>query len=553
MKSKLDFEEYLDSLASMGNSAKSATALVQSAGAVDGEIIGTGRSDYTQDVSGYVLHAAGKEFALYDVPGIEGDESKFEEIIQKAVNKAHLIFYVSSDTKRIEPKTAEKIKKYLRNDTDVYSIINVHLPPKAKRDAAIDGTYQEEEAALFKKDSDEIKPQTESTLKKVLGENYKSGFLVNGLQSFCACAFNKNWETTIIPDTDEKTLRATQKKFVNEYSGNIDGLKRDSRICDVAKIIESHAQGFESFIVESNKKKLLARLTDSYQKISGLRKNSIAACGKFSELYREMENSVSSAAENFTSFLRRGYIENSVSAALDNLTAELFDIIERREGKMKSEDYQYFLQSHEQKIKESISKSLKEKFDEAVQNFKDAVSEAQKRFGEDAEDIAKFADLNFPELSSVDFDDVAKEMNFSLQDFGGAALKVGSLVLSGVLAGMAVGNIVGAVIGGILGAIGGILFAIKDFFTSREKRIAKAKSRVREIFGELSDEISSGLERNFQSEKYSESVNSVANQIAEKCEAEIAKFSRLENSLENLVELLQSKIKMLKGVKYGEL
>ena len=45
-------------------------------GCVDGQIIGTGRPDYTQSSTKYNLFVGDKNFLLIDIPGIEGDEGK---------------------------------------------------------------------------------------------------------------------------------------------------------------------------------------------------------------------------------------------------------------------------------------------------------------------------------------------------------------------------------------------------------------------------------------------------------------------------------------------
>ena len=185
--------------------------------AVDGKIIGTGRADYTQDTTGYKLIHKQKPFVLYDVPGIEGNEEKYEKIIRKAVDKAHLIFYVNGSSKKPEKGTAEKLKKYLRNYTSVYSVINLHLPPKNERDVEIDGTYKAELGKEYSKYFNTIKPQTENVLKPILLENYKETIILNGLEAFSAHSFNENTQTTTIyADTEEedKGLRKTQKKIL---------------------------------------------------------------------------------------------------------------------------------------------------------------------------------------------------------------------------------------------------------------------------------------------------------------------------------------------------
>ena len=346
MKKELNLIDYFENIKKVFSCSEKLLLQKKEAIAVDGEIIGTGRSDYTQDVTGFTLKYKGKEFILYDVPGIEGNESAYEKIIHKAINKAHLVFYVNSDNKKVEPKTAAKIKKYLRNDTDVYSIINVHLPPKAKRCIDVDGTYKDELMNAYQKDEKSIKPQTEATLKEVLGKNFQSGVLVNGLEAFSSFAYDKDLAlSSILPDTEDKNLHKNQEKFLNEYNNDIEQMKKDSNINFVTDIIDSHSENFQDFIIESNKKKLMARLNDTYEKMNLLKKNSLKLSGKFIDAYKEIQQTVSRVENNFVNFIRRGYIENAVQDAMNPILEKFYEHIERHEGKLDKDDYEIFFKT----------------------------------------------------------------------------------------------------------------------------------------------------------------------------------------------------------------
>jgi len=550
---KFQFENYIETFGNVCNKVKKGIEAKAYEGAVDGGIIGTGRSDYTQDVTGYSLYKDGKQFVLYDVPGIEGNESAYEEIIHKAVNKAHIVFYVNSNTKKVEPKTAEKIKKYLRNDTDVYSVINVHLPPKAKRVAEIDGTYQEELKAAYEKDEKSIKPQTEETLKNVLGKNFKSGILVNGLQAFSANAFDNEINTsTIIPDTEDKNLRSNQKKFFAEYSDDIDAMYKDSNIKSITEIINSHTENFQEFIIESNKKKLIARLNDSYEKISNLKNDSIKMGGKFIDAYKEIKNFVSKAESDFVSYIKRGYIDNAVQEVMNSELEKMYDLIEDSEGKLSGDDYENFFESRKDEMEDAIQNNLKEGYENAVQGFKSAIEEAQNRFGKDIANLAKFAAVQFPAMQDMDFNKIALEMNFTGKDFASAALKVGSLAFSGFAVGSlfpGIGNIIGAVIGGLIG----VGFVIADFFMGKEKRIAKAKAKAKEIFDDVAMDVIDKLEKDFQFEEYVENIKKISSNIQAFCDAEISKFDLLEKNLNKLVKYISTKQTNIMELKNGTL
>lgn len=90
-------EQLLESLVDQLDSVKETRAQIISKlkNLSDGIIIGDGRSDFTQEVRSYEFNVGDKEFVLLDLPGIEGKEHIVQESIKSAVEKAHVIFYVS--------------------------------------------------------------------------------------------------------------------------------------------------------------------------------------------------------------------------------------------------------------------------------------------------------------------------------------------------------------------------------------------------------------------------------------------------------------------------
>ncbi|HBP8896931.1 TPA: DUF1269 domain-containing protein, partial [Escherichia coli] len=92
---------------------------------VDGLIIGTGESDFTKGNTHYDLCIDDKVFRLIDVPGIEGNENCYADLVKEAVAQAHLVVYVNGTNKKPEATTARKIKSYLEYGTQVYPLINV--------------------------------------------------------------------------------------------------------------------------------------------------------------------------------------------------------------------------------------------------------------------------------------------------------------------------------------------------------------------------------------------------------------------------------------------
>lgn len=520
--------------------------------AVDGKIIGTGRPDFTQDVTGYKLIYKDKPFILYDVPGIEGNEKNYEEIIRKAVNKAHLIFYVNGTSKKPEPGTAEKFKKYLRNYTSVYSIINLHCKPKKNREIGIDRTYSDELSKKFQEQltSTSIKSQTEDVLKRILGDNFKETVILNGLEAFSAYSYDeKNQESTIFIDK-EKGLEKTQEKYFNEYNAfpsPIKQMKIDSCINEITDVIDSHADNFKPFIIETNKKKLIARLDSSLETISEVEKETNKMCKEFIKGYKEFRSKSKEAEKNFCDYMEYSYISNVVSPVINEQLDEFYEIIKEKEGKIKKYDYEsFFNENKNEEIKKAIQEKLKTDYKELVKGFEDDLEEAKERFSEDLKNILKFSKVNFPNLD-LNLSGIEEEMGEILKDVGGKFFKIGSLAFAGfMIPGL---GWIGAIVGGILGLISAAI----DIFQSKDAKIRKANEKARKVFSEIQRKLCNDLESNFTVEGYTSNISDITRSIVNKCEQEIEKYEKLQISLKNLIQSIKHKINTLKEKKYGTL
>lgn len=511
--------------------------------AVDGKIIGTGRADYTQDTTGYKLIHKQKPFVLYDVPGIEGNEEKYEKIIRKAVDKAHLIFYVNGSSKKPEQKTAEKLKKYLRNYTSVYSVINLHLPPKNERDVEIDGTYKAELGKEYSKYFNTIKPQTENVLKPILRENYKETIILNGLEAFSAHSFNENTQTTTIyADTEEedKGLRKTQKKFFKEYNALQSPIKEmveDSRINEITKIIDNQAENFLPYIIETNKKKLIARLDSSLEIISEVETKANKMCKEFIELYKEFINKSKNAKECFCDYIENSYIVNAVTFVINNELKNFYDIIEKKEGNIKKNDYEYFFDKNKnEEIQKNIREKLEKDFNDKLEDFKNDIEKASKRFNKNMDNILK---IDFPELTFPSFKS-EKNMSEIIKEIS----KIVTLVKLGLPFGW---------VGGLVGALLGALLVWKDVYLSKNEKIAKKNSEAKKHFEKLNLQICNELKQNLNPKEYTVDICNITEDITKKCNIEISKFENIPKSLKNLAETIKDKSIKIKEKNYGTL
>ena len=102
----------------------------------DGKIIGDGRSDFTRENVEYKFDLGNQKFSIIDMPGIEGQEEVVVKSITKAIQKAHIIFYMTRKAALPETGeenrkgTIEKIKEQLGSQTEVRTIYNKSITNK---------------------------------------------------------------------------------------------------------------------------------------------------------------------------------------------------------------------------------------------------------------------------------------------------------------------------------------------------------------------------------------------------------------------------------------
>ena len=220
----------------------------QTEGGNDGMIVGYGDSDFTKVYEEYNLKINGKEFILIDVPGIEGREEDFRDEIKRALNQAHCVFYVQGHNKKPDIKTAEKIKKYLRDWVNVYSIFNV-------RGGASNYDESDERETLETEAVRKNEQLIQDTFRGILGNIYKGNITLQALLAMCARGH--------FSSTREDLLR-TQKKLLG-YFGSGDAVLRFSRFDRIMQLVDEKSEHYTDEIVEANKQKLIAQYRKVYQ------------------------------------------------------------------------------------------------------------------------------------------------------------------------------------------------------------------------------------------------------------------------------------------------
>ena len=216
---------------------------------VDGVIIGTGEADFTKGNTLYTLNHKGKTFQLMDVPGIEGDEEKYEQLVKTAVAKSHLVFYVNGTNKKPEKKTAEKIEQYLRIGSQVFALCNI-------RGSADAYEFEEDRTSLTEchGNSEAAMEQTLEVLRNSLREGALiGGTCVQGLLGFTSLAHD-GFQTTIDASRENDLVR--QQNNYLKWFDSTETMREFSQIDGVSKVINGKLSTFKEDIVQSNKDKV---------------------------------------------------------------------------------------------------------------------------------------------------------------------------------------------------------------------------------------------------------------------------------------------------------
>ncbi|MCG8785153.1 hypothetical protein G1K52_05170 [Tenacibaculum finnmarkense] len=489
----------------------------------DGKIIGTGKQDFTVEVNSYELEYNGKTVVLIDVPGIEGNEAKYTEMIKNAVTKAHAIFYVNGSSKKPEEKTLTKIKSYLQDQTTVYSIANV----KGKADSY---EFDEERISLEKthKNLEKTVQLTKEILQNTLGNSYAGHINIQGLIAFTA--------SSEFICSQRNDLVRSAKNFRN-YFDSSESMLDFSNINSITSLIKQQQPHFKDKIKIANHQTIIGistRFADDLKKfqekiipddtinqlkreIKGYKNeveiNIIGLENTFDNLSRRLANQFYSELQTFIHYIidKEFY---KLRPLFSNPTTEITGLISYLEIDNKNEEklnrlIHLFSEQLSRKIqgnfKQIIEKELKSFF-QNLQNKKQRITTRLKSLN-NAGNYSHNNDnhlLNLDSLTEgVDFGTFLKEGFNIVTTIGGmatAGFALGSFV-------PVIGNIIGVIIVAVLGVV---FYAIKSFFGGEsaeaklkrklEPQLVESKKQFRKHFSGISKTSISNIKANTNEE-----------------------------------------------------
>ena len=442
----------------------------------DGEIIGTGVSDFTMDTTLYPFESGTQQFALLDVPGIEGKESKVLSQIQHAVEKAHAVFYVTSKPTAPQkgddktPGTLEKIKAHLNAQTEVWTLFNKRItnPVQLNRPTLVSDDEQLSLDDLNKKMSEQ------------LGDNYRDTWSVSAMPAFLSVADH------LVPGSENAKKRTKLlEKLNSEEVLEKTGLKGFLSLLTQQLVSDSKAK-----ITRSNFNKARATVEDVTSELSYLQQES------YGKLAKQLHNDTINAQQLLdislkslkTRLINQG--EDAVDAFKSRARKQIYSEIE---DDISNDRFKDELKSAIEQQHATLSDTLPGIFRNELDKFKGETEEIVERFQEHAKDIlATYSKLQERKFDNqfelkIDIDNGLKLTSLLATLAGGALLwwnPAGWLILGPALAGM----------------VFAVYKAVRSFFSSSYKISQQKQSsddNLNKIARNMKSSIEEGIEKVF--------------------------------------------------------
>lgn len=482
----------------------------------DGLIVGDGRHDFTKTYEEYKLSIGGRQFTLIDVPGIEGNEEEFKDVIQTALHKAHCIFYVQGHNKKPDEATARKIKKYLGDWVKVYSIYNV-------RGGA--GNYDEEDERETLLTEGVLKTENliQIEFKRVLGDVYAGHITLQALLAMCAKA--------VFSEQREDLIKTQQK--LHRYFGNSKRIMQFSQFQTIINLVEQKAFNFQSEIMEANKQKLVSLANQVSGMINLVMEEQKDDLKRLSDNLKSVERDV---CNNYLDSAYRNILnksKNTIDCIYGRLKNEVFELIDKSDNNIKAR-VEYIQKGLLMELKSRIKNIIRDELSCASNNANRKIKELD---GIHFSSINFYVDIDLD--AEIDFSGALSELDIDLDDVLGCVTKIAVAAAAGAGLGSfipVVGNILGATAGAI---IGGIAHAVNgdggkaDAKHSVSEAISKAKTQAKHNL----DEVLSPVLSDIENEK---------NKLKTSVRKELNNIQTLNESLEDFNDGIEHFVKQLK-------
>lgn len=433
-------------IAFFGETNAGKSTLIEALTKGDGSSIGEGYKDFTKKVNNYKIG----NITLLDMPGIEGDESKFSDEISKAISNSHVLFYVT-EPKEPEEKTLQKIKNYLDNKTKVISVVNCRAKP---------GNYQLKKV-LIDDNIRKVEQNTHEKLSNILKKNYEKNLTLNAYLGFLSVGNPKKEEFI------------NNKKKCIEVFGSCEEAYKFSNLKEIENEIQRLYKQSNEEIVISNTYKILNEIENIISQILRDKK-------QFDALVKENQRQIEEKLDYANSRIDRAInaSQREITIVLnylrDEITEKIFYAIDHNYDEVDLDDIQDKVSGKYRKI---LERHISEIWEDTKKELSTIIKEIEQRISV----YTLTNNLNFN--VSINFSDIMKKIMISLDFIGQMIFNIISRILTIILA-FAINPIIGFITT-IISAVAS-LFDIFGSGRSREKA-EKKKTAQRKINQEIAN------------------------------------------------------------------
>ncbi|EKP0261590.1 hypothetical protein JFQ93_002889 [Aeromonas sobria] len=339
--------------------------LVELEQCADGEIIGDGRADFTRKTQCYDFNVGQQRFNLLDVPGIEGKEGLVLEEIEKAVQSAHAVFYVTN--KAAPPQTGDndrqgtlgKIKEHLGSQTEVWSVFNKKITnPK----------YTLKNRELLSDDEKASLMEMDKKMIEQLGKHYQGSISLTALPAFVAST------DFLVPNSQDAKRRS---KFLEDFS--------EQELLDQSKLSAFIEMLKIQLLIDSNNK----IKKSNFNKVKESLNVSIGNLDDIKTIYMTIADDIESNSESARHQLRTSFdiLNSQLQSKGSGLILEVVQharkhLYQKIESDIKNDNFKEILENQISTCVDRVTSQLPEMIEETIKEFESSVEDVFKRFSE---------------------------------------------------------------------------------------------------------------------------------------------------------------------------
>ncbi len=481
-------------------------------------LIGEGLRDTTQSIIRYKFSFNNNNIIIRDTPGIEGNEKKYTDIINESLSQSHVIFYVLRGSKIPDRNTLERIKKYMKSDTEVYLIHNISFLGHTKVNEDKSKRYLEFEQRV----SNELQNQKKNLhikldqlFTRIFRNQYKGMHYIFGFMAFAGAVYSFNKETyddILISPSIKKKI----SKLLYEVDNQYNSLIKYSNIYQISTTLGTISDLSHDKIIHSLKLKLRNTVDDLYLEVKKKERLSVG----YKQSMEDLSDKLSKLENLFSDIPYQ--IRNSIKKAVRNVCTRYQDVLEKNikssDGYFNKNDFYKFIENIKDDLENDLTREINKAINNLTKKLKKNVLDLKEKLSDDIKFNHKYRNIE------IDFD--FKEILDSFDEIFSSVLKgIGTALTALFLT-----NPLTAVIAFGVSILGSVI----SFFLGKKKRINKALYQVNNYFDKLIGEIVKRLLDSDEINKLENHINNI--------------FLGIEDDINLLKEQFESVVKFFDSI-----